>query len=172
MNPSRWWKTVLALAALVLFASACGDSNDDLGSFLEATNQASQSSQDDLDAELEEFGEIINQVQGAGGGGTLVWDGVEYPIDSVICTGSGEQLEAGTASDSGFRVLISAKSGGGFDPQILDPEFRQWFDGDKVDAATRDQVSYDGQTFTAPTNTWWNNQDDRTVQASFTFDCP
>jgi len=52
--------------------------------------------------------------------------------------------------------------------QILDADFRQWFpDGNLTDAAARD-----GGTFTSPKLTYFNNQDDRLVEASFTVECP
>lgn len=106
---------------------------------------------------------------GGGGGGTLTFDGEEIPIASVTCLLEDDTFDVGTFSDNEYRVFMTLN-----DPvdqvsvQILDPNGLQWFpQGNPPDPAVRD-----GGTFTSPQLTYFNNADDRTVEASFTVECP
>ncbi len=154
----------MAILVFVLVAAACGGgaADDPDGSFgdsdlLQDDGQPGDTTSDDG------FG-----FEG-GGGGTLIFDGEEFPIDSVVCTEFGDQIEVGTVSDSGYRVFVSQNNPSNpLGAQILDPENVQWFrQGPSGDDAVRD-----GDTFSSDSQPYFNNNNDRTVQVSFTVECP
>ena len=104
---------------------------------------------------------------GAGGGGTLSFDGEQIVIDSAICNFDGELFSVGTVSESGHRVLLDRTDE--LNPvsiQVLDADFQQWFpEGDGV-------YEQDGTVFTSPTSTYWANGTDDTREIGFTVECP
>ena len=51
---------------------------------------------------------------------------------------------------------------------MLDSDFVQWFPRD----VQGDEVARDGSTFTSGPYTYFNNQDDTTVEISYTIECP
>ena len=100
----------------------------------------------------------------------MLFDGAEYAIDSVVCVLEGDRVDVGTVG-ADYRVFVSGDT---TDPslQILDPDGIQWFDGDPTDAASAAAVTFDGSTITAAEITWWNNQNEREITASFVIECP
>lgn len=171
--------TFMLVALISLFAAGCGDGDSASTVFGGApagsgadgddafsTDGSSDSSEDDLEA----FAEALNEAQGAGGGGTLTFDGVDYPIESAICMLEGSRIDVGTVG-SDYRVFVTGDPTD-LDLQILDPDFLQWFDGDPTDATSDGKATIDGKTIRAENNSWWNNADDRVVEASFVIDCP
>ena len=148
------------VGAAALLVAACG--SDDSGSSDGAPASESADQSDD-----EEFGEALGEALGAGGGGVLVFDGEEIAIASVICRLDEDNFDVGTVSDNGFRVLISLGSND-IGVQVLDSDFVQWFPQD----VNGDEAQRDGGTFTSDVTPYFNNSDDRIVQASFTVDCP
>lgn len=124
---------------------------------------------DDLDAD--DFGDALADALPGGGGGTLVFDGEEIPIDSAICVfGDDGTLDVGTVSDNGFRVFVSRNNpANDIGVQILDADFLQWFpDGVSGDEAERvgDKLVSSGLF------PYFNNSDDRRIEARFTVECP
>ena len=104
-----------------------------------------------------------------GGGGTLTFDGETIPIASAVCQLEADTFDVGTVSDNQFRVLVSLNNPQNpISVQILDADFLQWFpEGNPADPVTRS-----GGTFTSEELTYFNNADDRTIQASFSIECP
>lgn len=156
-----------AAATLGLVLAACGGDDDASGGGLFGNPGADEES---LDDDLEEFGEAMNRAQGAGGGGTLTFDGTERPIDSAICSNNGGRIDIGTVGPDGYRVFVTG------DPadlglQVLTPEGVQWFDGDPFQD-NKPTVTIDGNTVTVTGGTFFNNQDDELVTIEFTIDCP
>ncbi len=115
------------------------------------------------------FDDAFNEASGAGGGGTLTVEGSDYPIESVMCANSDSRVDIGTVGQN-YRVFVT---GDPDDPdlQILDPDSIQWFDGDKQQN-NEAVVAVDGDTYTSEPTVWWNNQDDRVIEAYFTIECP
>ncbi len=103
-----------------------------------------------------------------GGGGTLTFDGEQIEITSAVCVLQADTFDVGTVSDNGFRVLVSLNNPQNpISVQILDADFVQWFQ-----EGNDDQVTRNGSTFTSEERSYFNNSDDRTVNASFTIECP
>ncbi|MGD2050832.1 MAG: hypothetical protein PVI35_00015 [Acidimicrobiia bacterium] len=149
-------RSMLAIAVFAMLTS-CGG-GDVLPNVGGGTADASQATI----AEGEVAGESADALGIGGGRGTLIFDGVEHPIESVVCQ-VGDGVDVGTVGD-GFRVLIS----GGEDSysiQIVDSTPIQWF-------ARNDLVEASGTRFTSQEDTYWNNQNDDEVEASFEIDCP
>jgi hypothetical protein len=166
MNKGRILASILVLA---LAACSGGDAERDPadgpgideGSDAEGFEAGSDTS--DQEGFEEAFGT-------SGGGGTLIFDGVEIPIASAMCIISGDSIEVGTISDSGHRVLVSTNGRNPIDAQILDPGFLQWFP--QGTQGGDDEAVRDGNTFKSDTTPYFNNADDRVVEASFTIECP
>lgn len=163
----------LALGALVVGSVACnGDDDSSLTDLQDAAQDAADAideQTDDLADDMEEFSEELGEAMGAGGGGTLVVDGEEIPIDSVICQLGEDTFEVGTTSESGWRVFVSRGNPlNDVGAQVLDPDFLQWFPSD----VQGDEAVRDGGTFTSGPYEYFNNQNDETVEISFTVECP
>ena len=162
--------TAAGLVVLVASATACGSSGDDSSTQDNADDQSSVEVGSDEASTVEgddDEGAELADALGAGGGGTLVFDGEEIAIDSVICAGDSENFEVGTVSDSGYRVLISSSSTGTPSSQIVDPDFASWFPSGQ-DAA----VTIDGGTYTSPPTAYFSNDKNGEVEASYVVECP
>lgn len=162
-HPRRKLATVGAVATLTLLVTGCGGGDDsDSGGLLPGDDTTEFGLGDD--EESDEFADAVNQAVGAGGGGNLVFDGVDYPIESAVCALDSQRVDIGTVGGE-YRVLVSG------DPadlslQILGPE-TLWYD-----VQGEAQATVDGNTVTAPEIAWRNNQDDRRIMASFVIECP
>lgn len=149
-------RLVPIVLTLVLALSACGGDDgldavpDGLGDVGDATDE-------------QEAADAIAEAMGAGGGGTLVFDGTERTIDSAVCQ-LGDRIDVGTVGPDGYRVLISGEPDD-LSVQILEPGFGQWF-------ANNDVVTQSGSTFTSDGDTYFNNNDDREIEAAFEIECP
>ncbi|MEZ4501367.1 MAG: hypothetical protein R3C39_01945 [Dehalococcoidia bacterium] len=146
---------IVGLGALLLLVGACSsDSDSGSGS---GDGGGSGGSGDNP------FGALIG-----GGGGTLTFDGQEIDISSVVCQLGDDTFDVGSVSEPGHRVLVSHNNPQNpVSIQLLDPDFIQWFPEDREGLLVRD-----GGTFSAETATYWNNSDDRTIEASFRVECP
>ncbi len=146
-------KTALILIILVgLSACSGGDDSPGASGATDPTGTDGQASED------------LGAALGAGaGGGTLIFDGTEHPIESVVCQ-LGDRVDVGTVGED-FRVFVTSSSGGGFDVQVLDPTPVQWF-------AENDTVEVSGSHLTSDGDTYFNNQTDAKVEASFDIQCP
>lgn len=157
---SRRWSWIIAILAMSgAIVAGCGDdeSGDEFG-----VDDAAEQVEDDL-------GDQLGDAVGGGGGGSLVFDGEEIPIDSVTCQLGDDTFDVGTVSSNDFRVLLSRSNpANDASAQVLDADFVQWFPQD----VSGDEVQRDGGTFTSEPTTYFNNQDDRTVEVSFTVECP
>jgi hypothetical protein len=147
---------VLSLGLPVaMIVAGCGDDDP-----LTGAAPGDETGDDDGAADLAD-------AMGAGGGGTLSFDGEQIVIDSVVCSFDGELFDVGTVSESGHRVLLSWTNE--LNPvsiQVLDADFQQWFhEGDAV-------YERDGTVFTSPTSTYWANGTDDTREIGFTVECP
>lgn len=164
------------LGACALVLAGCGGDDDD--SVADAGGEVSDAGSDGGDGgsdggddggDDEEFGEALSDAMGAGGGGTLVIDGEEIPIDSVICQLGDDTFDVGTVSDSGHRVFVSRNNPlNDISASVLDPDFNQWF----PQGNTGDDAERDGGSFSSATKPYFNNADDRIVEVSFSIDCP
>jgi hypothetical protein len=156
-------KPVIRIAtgvALLLLLGACGG-ND------QGTPSSNAESQADLPASEDES-DLFDALAG-GGGGMLIVDGEEIPITSATCILDEGSFDAGTVSDNGFRVLATkSRPENDAYAQILDADFVQWFQKD----STGDEVERDENTLIGATATYFNNADDREIEASFTIECP
>lgn len=142
------------LAVVLLFLSGCSESDsrteDQIG--LQPANV--ESAQDKFAAAL-----------GAGkGGGSLMFDGTSYTIDSVTCV-LGPRMEVGTVGE-GYRVLID----GAERPRatILSPDSVHWT---HIDWKTVN-FTVSGSVITSSATSYRNNSDDRVIAASFEINCP
>jgi hypothetical protein len=157
------WKSVAVVAVAALVFASCGG-DDDSGSddSVSAADSTEQSDEDD-------FGEALAEASGAGGGGTLIFDGQEIPIASVTCQLGDDTFDVGTVSDNDYRVLVSLGNPlNDVSAQVLDADFLQWF----PQGSSGDEAQRDGGTFSSETTPYFNNSDDRIVQVSFTIECP
>lgn len=154
--------TGLIVLALGLVLGACGGDGGSQGEDGAAPGDE-QVAGDNGPAE-EDFGTAFP----GGGGGMLIVDGEEIPIDSVVCAIFGDSIDVGTVSETGHRVLIGTNGNNPISAQILDPDFVQWFPQN----TSGDEAQRDGGTFTSDTNTYFNNLDDRIIEVSFTVECP
>lgn len=160
----------LLLALLVSFAVPACSSDDSPIGFGSAPDDTGDSGTSDVSDEGTEDDDAVDlgALLGAGGGGTLRWDGEDIEIASVTCMLDGELFDVGTVSDNGFRVFVSwTNAANPKSIQVLDADFLQWFPEFQTDELVRD-----GSTFSSPPTTYWNNSDDRMVEASFTIECP
>lgn len=156
-------KLFTMLLTLALVIGACGG-DDGAGDDVGADEQVTSGSGSDSD----DVGEAIADAMGAGGGGILTFDGQEIVITSAVCILDPGDIEVGSITDEGYRVQISEGSSG-MSVQILTPEFLQWFPVE----FQGDQADYDGdKTFSSDMASYRNNQDDTTIEASFTLSCP
>lgn len=142
----RWTLLTLALFSLL----GCGE---------QAQNTASESTnQDNAATDSDELSEAFG---GGQGGGTLVFEGSEYAIESALCY-LDPPVEVGTVGN-GYRIVI-----GGTERypsiSIVDSSM-QWVAVDKTFTVT-------GSTVSAELSDYRNNSDDRVVQASFVIECP
>jgi hypothetical protein len=94
--------------------------------------------------------------------GVLTFDGTEHAIESAVCL-LDEPVDVGTIGE-GFRVLISGDADAR-SVQIVDDESVQWF-------ATDDEVTVGGSDIASGPATYFNNQNDAEIEASFQFRCP
>lgn len=169
MKSNRILAPTIGVVMSSLLVASCGG-EDDSGSAGSVTDDDAIEFGLGDDEGLDEVADALNEAIGAGGGGVLVFDGTEYPIESAVCSLDSQRVDVGTVG-SGYRVLVSG------DPadlslQILGPE-TLWFDGGRTaDGPPSGQATIDGNTITAAENVWWNNQDDREVMASFVIECP
>jgi len=154
-------RSIAGIAVAAVVAASCGggiDSN-------ESVNGASA-----IDtAGNEEFGEALDDALGGGGGGTLIFDGEEIPIASVTCLLDEDTFDVGTVSDNGYRVLVSLSNPlNDVSAQVLDADSVQWF----PQGVIGDDAQRDGGTFSSDSTPYFNNNDDRIVEASFLIECP
>lgn len=147
----HWPRVIVVLLALTVLAACGGGSGDGSSSDEEVLEDA------------------LKSALGAGGGGLLIFDGEEIPIESVVCVIRDDMIDVGTISESGHRVLIGTnRAENPISTQILDQETLQWFPQD----VTGDEAEHDGNTFTSGPTLYFNNSDSRVVEASFTVECP
>lgn len=159
----------VVVAMLAVGATACGSDGDEVSDLIDDAEQQLEDVAEQADEELEEFADEIGDAIGAGGGGTLIFDGEEIPIASATCLLDDETFDVGTVSDNGFRVFISKTNpANDASVQILDADSIQWFPRD----VTGDEAERDASTFTAGPYTFFNNQSDVTVEAQVTVECP
>ena len=166
-QPFRRIAALGLVAALSVSVAGCGD--DDEGAEGTAADSSEATSGDETDAEAtddatDDFADAI----GAGGGGTLVFDGEEIPIDSVTCVSGGDDFSVGTVSDNGYRVFVDSSSTGVPNAQILDPDSNQWSPLDRGES-----VEIGDNTYSSPATTYFDIRDSsREVEVSFTIECP
>lgn len=142
---------VLVLTAGVL--AGCGGDDDDAAD----------------GAGAEDVADAMNDATGGGGSGTITFDGQEIPIASATCVLGDGTFDVGTVSDNGMRVFATRnRPDSDSSAQILDADMVQWFPRD----VQGDEAVRDGSTIVVGPHTWFNNQDDTTVEASFTVECP
>jgi len=163
MKPIRNLAPMCSVVMLSLLVAACGGGDDSGSAGFVPGDDTTEFGLGD-EEESDELADALNEVVGAGGGGMLVFDAVEYPIESAVCALDSQRVDVGTVG-GGYRVLVSG------DPadlslQILGPD-TLWFD-----VQGEPQATVDGNTITAPEIAWRNNQDDRRVMASFVVECP
>lgn len=170
------WTRALTVAALALAVVACGDDDaseeldsalSDLESAGEDLADAAEEFGDDAAEMAEEFGDDVADVVGGGGSGTLVLGGEEIAIADAICQLTDTSYDIGTVSDDGTIRVFATQRDVDDDPSIqILVDTTQWFPQDD------DVVERDGDRFTSPTLTYFNNQDDETIEASFEITCP
>ena len=103
------------------------------------------------------------------GGGLLIFNGAEFALTAATCLLDDDTFDSGAVSDDGIRVFATKSNPlNDVSAQILDAELIQWFPQD----VQGDEASRDGDTITSPSHTYFNNQDDLTIEASFTIECP
>ena len=143
------------VAALTVSTAACGDDDDVSGD--ESGNESGDELTDDLADAI-----------GAGGGGLLVFDGEEIPIDSVTCVSNGDDFSVGTVSDNDFRVFVDSSSTGVPNAQVLDADSNQWTPLDRGES-----IEIGDGTYSSPSTTYSDIRDSsREVEVSFTIECP
>jgi hypothetical protein len=157
MSSTRIWGAVVVFG---LALTACG--SDDDGGTAGTDNEELE--------ELEDFADAVNEAQGAGGGGTLTFDGTEHPIDSALCTNDGGRIDVGTVGPDFYRIFVTGEVDD-LRLQILTPEGVQWFDGSPTQE-NKPTVTVEGSIITATGGTFFNNQDDQLIVAEFTIECP
>ncbi len=153
---------VALAAAVALVLVGCG--GDD------GSDAAAPGATDDTaaDAGQDEFGEAVADAMGAGGGGSLTWDGTEHSIESVICQLDGDRVDVGTVGD-GFRILISGDEP--YSLQVLDPDSVQWV-GERAEDGVRAGLQRAGSTFTADGSFLRVDDVEITRHAAFEIECP
>lgn len=156
--PTAGLRSALAAGAVALALAACGGGADGPGGA-----DGGDGAGGDTSSIPAGFGGV-----NTGGGGTLTFDGEQIEITSAVCVLEADTFDVGTVSDNGFRVLVSLNNPQNpISVQILDPDFVQWFQ-----EGNDDQVTRNGSTFSSEERSYFNNSDDRTVNASFTIECP
>lgn len=102
-----------------------------------------------------------------GGGGTLTFDGQTIEMSSATCQLADDTFDVSAVSDNQYIVLVSLNNPQNpVSVQILGPNL-QWFpQGNPAEPITRN-----GGTFTAEKMTYFNNSNDRTIEASFSIEC-
>ncbi len=155
MSSTRIWG---AVAVIGLALAACGSDGDGGGGA--GTDNA----------DLDDFADAVNEAQGAGGGGTLTFDGTEHRIDSALCTNDGGRIDVGTVGPDSYRIFVTGEVDD-LRLQILTPEGVQWFDGSPTQE-NKPTVTVEGATITSTGGTFFNNQDDQLIVAEFTIECP
>lgn len=167
----------VALAAALMIVPACGDDSldDPSGGGLSGGGDLSGGDLADLaeDAGLtddaEEFAEALNDATGAGGGGTLHFDGEAIPIASATCILDDDTFDVGTVSDNQFRVFVTKnRPDSEVSVQILDADSVQWFPKD----VSGDEAVRAANLVSSGLQPYFNNVDDRVVEARFTVSCP
>lgn len=146
------------LAMGMLFLIGCGDTAPDANDQADLQHSSASSGEDDAQ---DAFAEAL----GAGrGGGTLIFDGTSYSIESAVCH-LDPPVEVGTVGE-GYRVLIE----GAQRPRasIVGPGSVHWT---HVDWQTVN-FTVDGSVITGPATRYRNNRDDQVVEASFEIECP
>jgi len=160
MGMSR--RLALVVGSVAMLVVACAGDDDGSGEGTEAGSTGAES-------DSEEFGAELADALGAGGGGLLVFDGEEIPIASVTCQLAEDTFDVGTVSDNDYRVFVSRSNPlNDIGAQVLDADFLQWF----PQGVSGDEAQRDGGIFTSDPTAYFNNSDDRTVQVSFTIECP
>lgn len=156
MGRRTWTVMVIALTAL----TSCGGDDSDADADASGAEEGSTGSGED------EFADAL----GAGsGGGLLILNGVEFPLTAATCLLDDDVFDSGAVSTDGIRVFATRSNpANDVSAQILDAELIQWFPQD----VQGDEASRDGSTITSPSHTYFNNQDDLTIEASFTIECP
>lgn len=146
------------LALVVLFLSGCGDSDPGTSNQTGVQPSNVESPNDDAEAE---FAAALGAGQG---GGTLIFDGTSYAIESAICN-LGEYVEVGTVGE-GYRVMIDRADR----PRasILDPQSVHWTN---IDWQTQN-FTVTGSVVTSSATNYRNNRDKRVIEASFEIECP
>ena len=152
------WIFPALLVLISLCLGACGGS--DSGTSDPIASEPPSAHSEAADAQ-EDFAEAMGAGQG---GGTLVFDGTSYAIESAICH-LDPPVEVGTVGE-GYRVMID----GGQRPRasIVDPESVHWT---HVDWQTVN-FTVSGSTITGIATSYRNNVDERVVEASFEIECP
>lgn len=155
--------------AIALVLAACGSGANDTNPDGESggDGQSNVQTEDGGGSADAGSGDDLSNVFDSGGGGTLTFDGEEMPIDSATCALFGDEVDVGTISRSGHRVLISTNGRNPLSVQILDPDSVQWFPKD----ASGDEAEQNRGTFTSDSVPYFNNTDDRIVEAGFTVEC-
>ena len=165
---SVMWKSATGVAVVALVAAGCGGSDDSGSDDTAPAADSTDQSAEDQSAE-EEFGEAIAEASGAGGGGTLIFDGEEIPIASVTCLLEDDIFDVGAVSDNDYRVFVTrGHPENDVGASVLDPDFVQWFPQDH----SGDEAQRDGGNFSSESGSYFNNADDRIVEVSFNIDCP
>lgn len=146
------------LSLVALFLSGCGDSSPGTNDQNSLQPSTVESSNDDAEPE---FAAALGAGQG---GGTLIFDGTTYAIESAICN-LGEYVEVGTVGE-GYRVMIDRADR----PRatILGPGSVHWT---HIDWQTQN-FSVSGSVVTSNPTQYRNNADKRVVEASFEIECP
>lgn len=164
--------TAMAVAALfAIGVTACGDDDgDDVSDLIDDAGNELEDIGEQVDEGIEDLAGDLADAVGAGGGGTLVFDGEEIPIESATCQfGEEDTFDVGTVSENGYRVFITRGNPlNDIGMSILDPDFVQWFPQD----VTGDEAARDGETFTGGPHTFFNNDNDELVEAQVTVECP
>jgi hypothetical protein len=158
----------VAIAAAGLAVAACGGDDGPSLSDLADSGGADQGAGDD--EALDEFADALNQATGAGGGGSLTFDGTEHPIDSAMCLSSGGSVDVGTVGPDMYRIFVTGEPTD-ISVQILTPEGVQWFDGSPTQE-NKPTVTIDGNMITSTGGTFFNNEDDTLITAEFVIECP
>ena len=165
-HPFRRIAALGLVTALTVSVAGCGDDGDgDAGAESTAAPSGGGASDDGTD---DEATDDLADAIGAGGGGTLVFDGEEIAIDSVTCVSGGDDFSVGTVSDNGYRVFVDSSSTGVPNAQVLDPDSNQWSPLDRGES-----VEIGDNTYSSPATTYFDIRDSsREVEVSFTIECP
>lgn len=148
------WVLLLVFAMLVV---ACGDGAEPGG---DVADQGSGGTDTAGDPSAEQpTGE---------GGGTLIFDGEEIQITRARCSIFGDMIEVATETAAGHQAFVGRQSSDIY-VSILDAEGTHWL---PQNPSGGDEAVHDGDTFTSGEYSYFNNSDDRIIEASFTVECP